>query len=156
MSVADQQAIGKPASSAEQCATGNFPRTAKKSARARILVVDDEPLIRWAVVETLADRGYDVGEVEDAASAIRACSPGSQPIDLVLLDLHLPDCDDLRVLSAIRRLSTHTPVILMTAYGSPDLFMEARRMGAFAVVDKPFEMEALEPLVERALAARPH
>jgi DNA-binding NtrC family response regulator len=47
-------------------------------------------------------------------------------------------------------------VILMTAYGSPDLFVEARRLGAFAIVDKPFEMQALEPLVERALAARPH
>jgi DNA-binding NtrC family response regulator len=47
-------------------------------------------------------------------------------------------------------------VILMTAHGTPDLFTEARRLGAFAVVDKPFEMEALEPLVERALAARPH
>jgi len=156
MSEAIQQAIGNPGPSDELFVTGNFPRTAKKSARARILVVDDEPLIRWAVVETLADRGYHVDEAGDSASAIRACSPGSRPIDLVLLDLHLPDCDDLRVLSAIRRLSTHTPVILMTAYGSADLFMEARRLGAFAVVDKPFEMEALEPLVERALAARPH
>jgi DNA-binding NtrC family response regulator len=156
MSEAIRQAIGKPALSDEEFVAGNFPRTAKKSPRARILVVDDEPLIRWAVAETLADRGYDVSEVEDGGSAIRACSPASRPIDLVLLDLHLPDCDDLRVLSAIRRLSTHTPVILMTAYGSRDLFMEARRLGAFAVVDKPFEMEALEPLVERALAARPH
>ena len=63
-------------------------------------------------------------------------------MDVVLLDLRLPDCDDLRVLSAIRRLSPHTPVILMTAYGSPELFMEARRLGAFAIVDKPFDMEA--------------
>jgi DNA-binding NtrC family response regulator len=150
------QAIGGPAPSDQQATTGNFPRWAKKSARARILVVDDEPLIRWAVAETLAERGYEVSEADDAASAMRACPPGSQAADVVLLDLRLPDCDDLRVLSAIRRLSPHTPVILMTACGSPELFMEARRLGAFAIIDKPFEMGGLQPLVERALAARPH
>ena len=150
------QAIGGPAPSDQQAATGNSPRLAKNSARARILIVDDEPLVRWAVAETLGDRGYDVSEAGDAASAIRACSPGSRAADLVLLDLRLPDCDDLRVLSAIRRLSPLTAVILMTAYGSPELFTEARRLGAFAIVDKPFEMDALQPLVERALAARPH
>ena len=150
------QAIGGPAPSDQQVATGDSPQLAKKSAGAKVLVVDDEPLIRWSVAETLAERGYEVSEAEDAASAMRACSPGSRSIDVVLLDLRLPDCDDLRVLSAIRRLSPRTAVILMTAYGSPELFTEARRLGAYAIVDKPFEMDALQPLVQRALAARPH
>src|SRR5207245_11435612 len=119
----------------QQEATGNSPHLAKKSARARILVVDDEPLIRWSVAETLTERGYEVSEADDAASALRACSPGSRPVDVVLLDLRLPDCDDLRALSAIRRLAPHAAVLVMTAYGGPELFTEARRLGAFAIVD---------------------
>ena len=146
------QAIGGPAPSA----TGNSSRLAKKSPRARILVVDDEPLIRWSIAETLAGHGFEVIEADDAVSAVQACSPESGAVDVVFLDLRLPDCDDLRVLAAIRRLSPHAPIILMTAFGSAELFADARRQGAFAILDKPFEMGALQPLVERALAARPH
>jgi len=155
MRAAITQAIGAPPALDGQVATGNSPHLAKKSPRARILVVDDEPLIRWSVAEILADRGYEVSEADNAASAMRAFSPGARPVDVVFLDLRLPDCDDLRVLSAMRWLSPHTPIILMTAFGSRELFLEARRLGAFAIVDKPFEMDALQPLVERALAARP-
>ena len=150
------QAIGDAPMANQPVAIGNSPQAAKKSARARILVVDDEPLVRWAIGETLGDRGYEVTEAGDARSAMHTFLPGACSVDLVLLDLRLPDADDLRVLSAIRRVSPHTPVIVMTAYGSPELFTEALRVGAFAVVDKPFELNALPPLVEGALAARPH
>ena len=150
------QAIGDAPPANQQVAIGNSPQAAKKFARARVLVVDDEPLIRWSIGETLGERGYEVTEAGDAQSAMHAFVPGACPVDLVLLDLLLPDADDLQVLSAIRRVSPHTPVIVMTAYGSPELFTEARRLGAFAIVDKPFELDALPPLVERALAARPH
>jgi DNA-binding NtrC family response regulator len=150
------QAIGGPAPSDGQPAAGNSPQCAEKSASERVLVVDDEPLIRWSVAETLADNGYEVLEAVDAASAVRALVNADARVDVVFLDVRLPDCDDLRVLSAFRRLSPRTPVIVMTAYGSPELSVEARRLGAFAVIEKPFEIEALQPLVDRALAGRPH
>jgi DNA-binding NtrC family response regulator len=108
------------------------------------------------MTETLVGHGYEVGEAKDAVSAVRACLPGGNVVDVIFLDLRLPDCGDLRVLSAIRRLRPDTPVILMTAHGTPELFEEARRLGAFAIIDKPFDIDALSPLVERALAARPH
>lgn len=148
------QAIGRPASSNQQSETGDSPQFAGKSPQTRILVVDDEPLIRWSIAETLGELGYDVGEAGDAASAMRACAPGSRAVDVVLLDLRLPDCDDLGALTAIRRLSPRTLVILMTAYGSPELVLEAHRLGIFAILDKPFEIAALQPLVERALDTR--
>lgn len=133
---------------------GDIPQPGEKSARPRVLVVDDEALVRWSVAETLAAQGYEVTEAGDAASAIRTFSA---PVvtDVVLLDLRLPDSDDLRVLSMMRRLSPATPVILMTAYGSPEILAEARRIGAFSVVNKPFDMRDLGPLVERALTGRP-
>jgi len=148
------EAIGGPASPDQQSETGDSPQHARKSSPTRILVVDDEPLVRWSVAETLGEFGYEVGEAGDAASAIRVCAAGSGPVDVVLLDLRLPDCDDLGALSAIRRLSPRTPVILMTAYGSPELVVEAHRLGIFAILEKPFEIAALQPLVRRALAAR--
>lgn len=150
------QAIGGfPASDAE-VASGNSPHLPKKSAPARVLVVDDEALVRWSIGETLAERGYEVSEAADAASAIEALAADGAAVDVVLLDLRLPDCDDLRALSAMRRLSPHVPVILMTAYGTPELFADAHRVGAFAILHKPFEMAAVTPIVEHALAARPH
>ena len=119
----------------------------------RVLVVDDERLTRWSVVEILAEQGYEVTEASDAASAIDAFQGSVNDADVVLLDLWLPDSNDLRVLSAIRRRSPSTPIIVMTAYGSPELSEAARRLGAFAVMDKPFEMDALAPLVGRAITS---
>jgi DNA-binding NtrC family response regulator len=120
-----------------------------------VLVVDDEALLRWSIAETLGDQGYKVTQAADAAAAMRIFSGALGETDLVLLDLRLPDSDGLGVLSAMRRLSPSTPVILMTAYGTPELLKEARRLGTVGIVDKPFEMSDLAPLVERALAARP-
>jgi CheY-like chemotaxis protein len=151
-----QRGVGGPSQVVPPVADGNSSRRGKKSARATILVVDDEALIRWSIAETLADHGFDVVEAGDAASAIRAVAANGAAVDAVLLDLRLPDSDDLRALCAIHRVSPRTPVILMTAFGTRELFEEARRAGAAAIIDKPFEMEMLAPLVERALASRPH
>ena len=125
-------------------------------ARPRVLIVDDESLVCWSVAETLADAGYDVAKASDAESAVGAFSdPAGRP-DVVLLDLFLSDSTDLRVLSTLHELSPLTPIVIMTAHGSPELRMDARRLGASAVVDKPIDMSALAPLVAGVLAARPH
>jgi DNA-binding NtrC family response regulator len=119
-----------------------------------VLVVDDEPLARWSVAETLSDCGYRVSTGADAAAALRAMAGPGQPPRVVLLDLWLPDRNDLEVLSAMQQLSPATKIILITAYGTEALFEDARRRGAFAVLDKPVEMSALAPMVARALAAQ--
>ena len=124
-------------------------------SRPTVLIVDDEPLSRWSAAETLADAGYRVAEAGDAASAIRAMAACDSPADVVLLDLLLPDADDLNVLSAMHTLAPNTPIILMTSFGSPELFDEAYERGAFLSVHKPFEMSELPRIVARALAARP-
>ena len=128
---------------------------ASTPAHPRILVVDDEPLLRWSVKETLGESGYQVAEAGDAAGAMRAFADVHAPSDVVLLDMRLPDSADFDVLCAMRILSPVTPVILMTAHGNPELSVGARELGAFTVLDKPFEMDDLPPLVERALASRP-
>jgi DNA-binding NtrC family response regulator len=119
-----------------------------------VLVVDDEPLARWSVSETLRDSGYRVTQAGDALSALTALDGSGGTADLVLLDLRLPDSSDLGVLSMMRRLSPKTPIILMTAYGSEKLRAEARTRGACAVIDKPFDMSVLAPLVATAINSR--
>lgn len=143
------------ASADEKIGAKNSPVTAKKAVSPRILVVDDEPLVCWSVAETLGDCGYEVIKAPDARSAMQAFSKADGKVDIVLLDVSLPDADGFDVLTAIRQRSPATPIILMTVYGSPELRDDARRLGAFAVVDKPFEMSDLAPLVERALHGRP-
>jgi two-component system response regulator AtoC len=130
--------------------TRDFPRMAEKiPAALRVLVVDDEPLIRWSVAETLTDRGYLVVETGDANGARSAVS-GDDAFDVVLLDYRLPDSDDLGLLASIRRASPGAQVILMTAFGRPDMVRDALELGAYRVVNKPFEMAAIADLVAQA------
>ena len=127
--------------------------SAKNPAPARVLVVDDEPLIRWSITETLSDRGCDVVQTGDARGARSAVGGGTQPFDVVLLDFRLPDSDDLSLLAAIRRMSPQARVILMTAFGRPEVVRGALELGAFRVVSKPFEMHAIADLVAEAYSA---
>jgi DNA-binding NtrC family response regulator len=153
MALESSQAVANVAPERLESSGGNFRAAADKSAPT-VLVVDDESLIRWSVAETLREYGFRVTEARDGASAVRAFLDAADAADAVVLDPHLPDSDDCRVLIAIRALSPTTPVILMTAHGWPDLHDEARALGAFTVLDKPFELTALPALVHRALTAR--
>ena len=126
----------------------------KKSPTLRVLVVDDEPLIRWSVAETLNDCGYQVAEAGDARGARGAVRDASREFDVVLLDYRLPDSEDLSLLASIRQASPHAQLILMTAFGTPEVVRNALDLGAFRVVSKPFEMHDLADLVAQAIAAR--
>ena len=128
----------------------------KKSPSLRVLVVDDEALIRWSVAETLLDQGHQVVEAPDGRTALQVLSEVPASIDVVLLDYRLPDSDDLTLLLRIRRLSPESQVILITAYGTPEVVAGAQQLGVFRVVNKPVEMHEVAALVEKAHASRPH
>ena len=132
---------------------GKVPNANQKSPVLRVLVVDDEALIRWSLVQTLCDSGHETAEADDAVSAMRALLDAPQPFDVVLLDLRLPDSKDLELLSAMRRLAPSTKVILMTAYGTPEIVQGAIDLGAFRVVGKPLEMADVSALVTHAWQA---
>jgi len=120
----------------------------------RILVVDDEALIRWSLLETLTSCGHAVVEAGDAATAVQAVTAAAVPFDVVLLDFRLPDSNDLALLSRLRRLAPTTRIILMTAYGTPEILQAALDLGAYRVISKPFDMNDLAPLVRQAHASR--
>jgi DNA-binding NtrC family response regulator len=118
---------------------------------ARILVVDDEKLIRWGLAQGLEQAGYTVEQAATAAEALE-CIAREMP-DLVLLDYKLPDKLGIEVLRAVRKQSPRTPVVMITAHASVGGAVEAMKDGAYDYIGKPFEMEELIQTVQRALEA---
>jgi DNA-binding NtrC family response regulator len=121
----------------------------RELARARILIVEDEEMVRQLLGALLREEGYDVDQVETGEAALRALD--RELYDIVLLDLNLPGMHGMNVLSAAPSLQTDAQFIVMTAFGSVDDAVEAMKLGAFDFVKKPFRTEELLLTVERAL-----
>lgn len=141
-------------------AEGIFPRrygifVSASSPHLRVLVVEDESLIRWSIAETLAHQGHTVIEASTATAAVHELTESREPIDVVMLDYRLPDSSDLGLLADVRRLRPDTAVVMMTAYGTPEVTKGAFDLGVYRVVNKPFDMYGLESLILEAYRSRP-
>jgi two-component system, NtrC family, response regulator AtoC len=112
-----------------------------------VLVVDDEPFIRSSLNERLSSAGYRIVEAGTAAAALDRHAEG---VDLVLLDYKLPDGHGLDVLKKIKETDSETVVILLTAFVSVDTAVEAMKNGAYHYANKPFNLDEIALLVERA------
>jgi DNA-binding NtrC family response regulator len=113
------------------------------SATTRVLIVDDDLLIRWVLAQTLADRGCIVVEAKDGRSARQAIVDSTPPFDVVLLDYRLPDSRDLALLRAVRRLSPRSRVLMMSAYMDAHVAEDAGSDGAVSVLEKPLDLDAV-------------
>ncbi len=112
----------------------------KAHIRRAVLLIDDEPLIRWAVSEALSQAGHEVVTASDGKQGLRAVASAPLPFDVIFLDLRLPDSDDLRTLIAIRARTPRSAVVLVTASHPPEVVSEAYRLGVSRVLDKPFDI----------------
>jgi DNA-binding NtrC family response regulator len=115
-----------------------------------VLVVEDEALLRWSLAELLRCSGHSVIEAASADGARGALAQTSDRVDVVLLDYRLPDSRDLRLLDEIRRRLPLSAVILMTAYGQPEVVEGALERGAYCVLNKPFDLHGVERLITEA------
>jgi two-component system, NtrC family, response regulator AtoC len=115
---------------------------------ATLLIVDDEELVRWSLRERLLKDGYTVLESGSVAGAIEKLTPA---VDLVLLDHRLPDGDGLTLLRQIKELSPDTLVILMTAFSTVENAVAAMKHGAYHYLNKPFNLDDVSAIVEKAL-----
>jgi DNA-binding NtrC family response regulator len=130
----------------------NSPHNAGNFARLSVLVVDDEPLIRWSLRRALLDQGHSVAIAATAAAAIDEIAGASRVFDVIVLDYRLPDRQDLTLLEDVRRLSPESVVMMMTALGDDLMRSGALEHGAVAVVDKPFQVSSFVSLIESSAA----
>lgn len=116
---------------------------------SKLLVVDDEHLIRWSLEQNLKKQGYEVitaATGEDALRLIREEQP-----DLVLLDIQLPGISGIDVLEKIKELDEDVAVIMVTAHSGLDTAVNAMRLGAYDYISKPFNLDELSMVVRKAL-----
>src|SRR3990172_3856298 len=117
--------------------------------RFKILVIDDEPILRDSLRVALETSGYDVLTARTGEEGLDL-SQRENP-DLVLLDHWLPGMNGDEVLRRIKEMNPDIPVIVMTAQGSIELAVNAMKMGAFDFLIKPFELDQIEALVKKGL-----
>ncbi len=117
--------------------------------RKKILIVDDEKLIRWSLRQKLNEWDLEVVEAEDAREALRIF-PQESP-DLVILDVNLPDEKGTELLKQFRNAVPELPVVMITAYGSIDDAVSAMRGGAYDFITKPIDFLKLENTIQNAL-----
>ena len=122
---------------------------AEQTTQRRVVVAEDESLIRMDIVETLRDKGFDVvGEAGDGNKAVElafALKP-----DLMVMDIKMPDLDGLSAAEKIAELKI--PVVLLTAFSQQELVTRAAEVGAMAFLVKPFSPQDLLPAIEIALS----
>ncbi len=116
--------------------------------QATVLVVDDESLVRWSLSERLSQDGH---RVVDAGTGREALERAAEGVDLVLLDYRLPDSDGLSILARLKERDRDLPVILLTAHQSVELAVEAMKGGAYHYANKPFNLDEVSMLVDKAL-----
>jgi two-component system response regulator AtoC len=120
-------------------------------AEERILVVDDEYLIRWILQQNLEKEGYEVLLAETGEEAIEKVK--AEAPDLVLLDLKLPGMDGYEVLERMLQLDREIVPIMITAYEDVERVVRAMRSGAFDYITKPFDFEKVRLSIQKALEA---
>jgi two-component system, NtrC family, nitrogen regulation response regulator GlnG len=118
---------------------------------ARVLIADDEDGLRWVLEKGLRQAGYEVTAVRDGDTALRAFAEA--PFDLVFLDVRMPGTDGLTVLAKLREVQPDAHVIVMTAHGTMETAIQAMQRGAYDYLAKPFDLDEVLLLAERALTA---
>jgi len=140
-----------------------FPSAGIEPCRPhRVLVAEDDAAMRALLACRLRRAGFEVVEASTGTEALQRLAgdrigTSGRAFDVVVSDVRMPGCDGLHILAWLQRTSASVPVILITAFGKKATHLEAQRLGAYAVVDKPFDLCDLTELVSVAArtAARP-
>lgn len=119
---------------------------------ARVLVVDDDPLIRWSLQSVLCSEGHDVNAVDSAENALAEVEMRSPNVAIV--DFVLPGMNGLELIERMRSVCPAVKVIVITGQGSPELVERTVERDVFAYVEKPFSIKELTGLVWMALRSQ--
>ncbi|MCM2286298.1 MAG: sigma-54 dependent transcriptional regulator [Desulfobacula sp.] len=116
-----------------------------------ILVIDDDDQLRLSFCRLLKEENYTVISAASGEAGIDIVR--GTPLDLVILDMRLPGMNGMETFKEIRKIDTKLPVIIVTAYGTTDIAIEATKMGAYDYVLKPFEVPEMLVLIRQAIEA---
>lgn len=114
----------------------------------KILIIDDELLLRNFLAETLKRKGHEIATADCGKKGLALVE--KEGFDLVITDMKMPDITGLEVLKKVKEIAPETLVIVITAYGSIENAVEAMQVGAFNYLLKPFSPDAIEATIERA------
>lgn len=120
----------------------------------RILVVDDEEIVRESCKRVLTDAGYTVRTAANGRDALRVCR--DEPFDAMLTDLRMPDMDGIEVIRAVTKEFPEVRVVVITGYPSRESAEQARRLGIFDYLEKPLSPMRLSAAAAAVLASPPH
>ena len=123
-----------------------------KEKRKTILIVEDDLAVCEILGKMLSKQGYCTLKAESGKQAIRMST--SSQLDLVVLDLNLPDIEGLEVLKHIKAQKQNIPVIIVTAYGSREIVRSAMEIGAFDFLTKPFDVHHICAVIKEALTSQ--
>ncbi len=118
--------------------------------RVRILVVDDEEIVRESLAGWLAKDGYTVEQAADGPSALARLK--DRPFSILITDLKMPEMDGLRVQAEAKKLRPDLAVVIMTAFATVDTAVTAMKQGAFDYLVKPFDPEELSMMMQKIVA----
>ncbi len=118
----------------------------------RILIVDDEPSVRYSFKKLLKEDHYDVLEAANGVDALRLL-PKERP-DLIVMDIEMPGMTGLEAIRRIKEINPQLPVIIMTAYGTTDRVIEAMKLGAYEYMEKPFDIDKMRMIIREALGMK--
>jgi DNA-binding NtrC family response regulator len=122
------------------------------SDKGRLLIVDDEPVVRDSLSKWFAEEGYEVGTAESASEALRRLSEGRW--DLALVDIKMPGTDGIELQRRLKEISPQLVVVIMTGYASVETAVAALKNGAYDYVTKPFDPDDIAHTVRNALGHR--
>jgi DNA-binding NtrC family response regulator len=134
--------------------TQSFEKIMDELHDKTVLVVDDDPGMLRAMTKLLASEGMQVTGVSDPVVVVKKLADSEKRFDLVITDLRMPMFSGRGVLALASALP-ELPVIIITAFGGPDVQAQALRLGAFAFLEKPVAAPQLIDVVKRALARSP-
>ena len=122
-----------------------------KTEKRRILIVADDRDIVSIVTTMLEDRGWDIQAAYGGAEALEIVST-SVP-DVILLDIMMPEMNGIEVLKKIRKIDTNARIIMITAFGDVESYLDSMELGAYEYINKPFETKELLQMIEKVAAA---
>lgn len=129
--------------------TESSDRSGDDAPRTRVLVVEDDAEMRALLADVLREEGYEVEQAANGAEALIRLR--SESFGAMILDKNMPGLSGLDLLPGLRTICPETPVILITAFGDVNTYLEALEKGVFEYIFKPFRMEELLQVVRRAL-----